>query len=272
MNENASDGNASDHWGRFIHDLKYALGPKGPYHSPYDNVLVTASSFVAQREGKPEADEIEALLFPAFQQVKLRGTGDPALKEGTVKGFVEGYLRHKSSNKVAGGHGSRGGERQSPSNTGPSLSTTEITTPTILICGHMSRDSRCGVLGPLLRDEFAAQLERKGFQVHTEGFDAGGDKVNDPTKASINIGLISHIGGHRWAGNVIMYIPPSYIPPALATNSMQPSPLSGTGLWYGRVAPQHVHGILDQTLLKGNIIRELFRGVVGDAGRGVMRL
>ena len=30
--------------------------------------------------------------------------------------------------------------------------------------------------------------------------------------------------------------------------------------WYGRVEPRHVEGIVEQTLLRGEIIGELFRG------------
>ena len=274
----AGEGAAS--WGRFIHDLKHALGPKGAYHSPYDNVLVTASSFSARRHRQPEVGEIEALLFPAFRRVSLRGNRDPGIEEGTVRDFVQGFVRHKSSKEVGNGHRDGNADEllTSPPSTASSLSTTAITTPTVLICSHMSRDSRCGILGPLLRDEFAAQLAQKGFQVHNEEFDVGGNTTDDPPEPAVNIGLISHVGGHRWAGNVILYVPPNYVPPPLTTSPDQPplpttaSPLSGTGIWYGRVAPQHVQGILEETLLRGNIIRELFRGVVGDGGRGVMRL
>jgi len=75
------------------------------------------------------------------------------------------------------------------------------------------------------------------------------------------VGLISHIGGHKWAGNVIVYIPPSF----------SSNPLAGKGIWYGRVGPEHVEGIVGKTILDGKVIKELFRGGI-DQDRGIIRL
>lgn len=38
------------------------------------------------------------------------------------------------------------------------------------------------------------------------------------------------------------------------------SPLAGMGIWYGRVEPRHVMMILEETVKKGNIVGELWRG------------
>ena len=46
------------------------------------------------------------------------------------------------------------------------------------------------------------------------------------------------------------------------TKSSEISKLSGTGIWYGRVEPRHVQGILDATVMRGMVIEELFRGGV----------
>ena len=82
------------------------------------------------------------------------------------------------------------------------------------------------------------------------------------------VGLISHIGGHKFAGNVIVYIPPglkSY------DDSDVPHPLAGHGIWYGRVEPKHVEGIVQETIKKGNVIKELFRGGIKQGGE-ILRL
>lgn len=73
--------------------------------------------------------------------------------------------------------------------------------------------------------------------------------------------MISHIGGHKWAGNVILYIPPSWKGHALA----------GKGVWYGRVEPGSVEGIVEKTVVGGTVIADLFRGGI-DAERNVLRL
>lgn len=75
------------------------------------------------------------------------------------------------------------------------------------------------------------------------------------------VGLISHIGGHKFAGNVIVYIPPSFTA----------NPLRGKGIWYGRVEPANVEGIVQKTVVEGKVIKELFRGGVGQDGE-ILRL
>lgn len=99
----------------------------------------------------------------------------------------------------------------------------------ILICGHTQRDIRCGALAPILKEEFQKVLEREGLC------------------KEVDVGLISHIGGHAYAGNVI-YFPRN-------CNHLKP-------VWYGRVFPENVQGIVKETVMGGRIIKELFRGQI----------
>lgn len=117
-----------------------------------------------------------------------------------------------------------------------------ITKPTILICGHGGRDQRCGILGPILQSSFRSELQRRGIEA--------------------DVAQISHIGGHKFAGNVIMYIPPS----------MTDNALSGTGIWYGRVAPENVEGLVDQTLIQGRVVLDLLRGGITSSGGNIGRM
>lgn len=128
--------------------------------------------------------------------------------------------------------------------------------PSILICGHGSRDGRCGALGPLLQTAFQAHVERL---VTESGLSLGqaGTQFGFPRS---KIGMVSHIGGHKWAGNVILYFPPGH-----RSQSGGPSPLAAKGVWYGRVEPKHVEGIVSETLQQGHVIEELLRGVHGAA-------
>jgi hypothetical protein len=57
----------------------------------------------------------------------------------------------------------------------------------VFICTHLKRDKRCGVIGPMLMDEFQRVLEEKGL---------------DQGKVLVMGG--SHWGGHKFAGNVIV--------------------------------------------------------------------
>ncbi|KAL8898728.1 MAG: hypothetical protein Q9192_001927 [Flavoplaca navasiana] len=119
-----------------------------------------------------------------------------------------------------------------------------ITRPVILICSHGSRDRRCGILGPLLYHEFETDAQRKGIE--------------------IEVATISHVGGHAFAGNIIVYVPPDYRMDDEHSKEREGniSPIAGMGIWYGRVEPRHVQGILDKTIKKGNILGELWRGAL----------
>jgi len=52
---------------------------------------------------------------------------------------------------------------------------------------------------------------------------------------------ISHIGGHKYAGNLIIY---------------------PGGHWYGRVTTCHVESIMDNHLNKGIVLKPLLRGQI----------
>ena len=109
-----------------------------------------------------------------------------------------------------------------------------IREPVVLICGHGARDDRCGIMGPLLQKQFEHCLAEQSV--------------------SAVVGQITHIGGHKFAGNAILYIPPSF-----------GHQLAGRSIWYGRVEPRHVEGIIRETITGGRVIEELYRGSMAGA-------
>lgn len=134
----------------------------------------------------------------------------------------------------------------------------------VLICGHGGRDERCGKMGPILAAEFEDKLARQNIPVISEApphETVRPDYSIQGYQPAARIGQISHIGGHKWAGNVIVYIPPSF----------KSNPLAGCGIWYGRVEPQHVEGIVGKTLIDGKVIKPLFRGGIREGGE-ILRL
>lgn len=145
----------------------------------------------------------------------------------------------------------------------------------VLICGHGGRDQRCGIIGPVLRSEFQEKLSAKDIDVHTGPVQIAAEEevvqiegISQPENAKIGarIGLISHIGGHKFAGNVIIYIPPN-----MKTVTGEKHPLAGHGIWYGRIEPKHVEGIVQQTILEGNVVEDKFRGGI-DPQRRILRI
>ncbi|KAM1323546.1 hypothetical protein ACFX2H_044508 [Malus domestica] len=101
----------------------------------------------------------------------------------------------------------------------------------VFVCAHGSRDKRCGVCGPVLIDKFKEEAELRGLT------------------NQVFVTACSHIGGHKYAGNLIVYSPGS--------------DGSITGHWYGYVTPEDVPELLDQHIGKGEIIERLWRSQMG---------
>ena len=55
----------------------------------------------------------------------------------------------------------------------------------VFVCSHGSRDKRCGVCGPELIKQFREEINKCGLQ--------------------ISVNACSHVGGHKYAGNVIIF-------------------------------------------------------------------
>lgn len=87
----------------------------------------------------------------------------------------------------------------------------------LLICGHNQRDVRCGVMSK----ELITNMKSK-----------------DP------VGLISHIGGHKFAGNIVLYSQKEH-----ETNSY----------WFRHISPLVADTVLEEAK-KGNMVTEFYRG------------
>ena len=113
-------------------------------------------------------------------------------------------------------------------------------------------------MGPLLEAEFRRALTDEGVNCFPAEDGSAPNEAGSDHKLDARVALTSHIGGHKWAGNVIVYIPPNFKPGGLQSTVL--SKLAGRGIWYGRVEPKHVEGIVKETILGGKVIKEFFRG------------
>lgn len=59
----------------------------------------------------------------------------------------------------------------------------------VFVCCHGSRDKRCGVCGPALITRFKEEIEGQGLD------------------GQVAVSACSHVGGHKYAGNVIIFSP-----------------------------------------------------------------
>lgn len=221
--------------GDFVKGLKSVIGKGAPGFDPFTNVLITASSL--PKSSTPNTTT--ALLFPSFKRISaIPHTG------ASLSDFATAYLKARCLHPMHDGLSAEQKTQLLRDETRAALlpPAEDITKPTILICGHGGRDQRCGVLGPLLQSSFRRELQRRG--IHAD------------------VGLISHIGGHKYAGNIIVYVPPS-----MAGNA-----LKGSGVWYGRVGPEQAEGIVEETLVNGRVITDLLRGGVTQDGGNIGRI
>jgi hypothetical protein len=227
--EDAHEDLCTKPWGDFISHIKTAFGRNGPYHSDSANVLVTASSLPSPPQRR------SLLLFPAHEEISIPAPS-PDFEADPALDALLPYLAARSTE----------------TNESLQIQRTPLTHPTILICSHNSRDSRCGILGPLLHAEFERHLSSR-----------------PSPRSGIRTAMVSHVGGHKWAGNVIIYIPLRWpLKDGGDTSGEQAlSSLVGKAVWYGRVEPRHVEGIIKETVYGGKVIGELCRGVVDRDGR-----
>ncbi|KAF2836901.1 sucrose cleavage family protein [Patellaria atrata CBS 101060] len=239
--------------GELAREMKKLLGRGGPHSDPYHNVMITNSSFPLSEPFEPADTTVaSAFLFPSFRYVPCIPLQGESIRN-FVKGFVLPTELHPSYDAVSEEQRAPLLRQQSLQDEFEPMSVNQIV---VLICGHGGRDLRCGVMGPLLHDEFEEKLKQQDIQV---AYDES--SMEDYQAISARVGLISHIGGHKYAGNVIIYIPPSY----------NDHPLAGKGIWYGRVSPEHVEGIVRTTIIEGKVIKEFFRGGINNDG-SILRL
>jgi len=147
----------------------------------------------------------------------------------------------------------------------------------VLICSHGKRDKRCGVTARYLVKAFESGLRRRDIyrsfddtRTEAQGGVKGGGTV---------IGTLSHVGGHKFAGNVIIYRRRTRsmeelhekLKNVLLTNAENPEDadkvsetvkddVQAEGIWLGRVEPKHVEAIIEEVILKGKVFKELYRG------------
>jgi hypothetical protein len=137
----------------------------------------------------------------------------------------------------------------------------------ILLCSQKTRDARCGQSAPLLRREFERHLRPLGLY----------RDVHDTRPGGVGIYFISHVGGHKYSANVMVYRRKGIerlaglfagLGLASGTGSGTSTPVSlGTdvnetenegavqAIWLARVRPEDCEGIVKFTVLQGKVVK-----------------
>lgn len=97
----------------------------------------------------------------------------------------------------------------------------------VLLCSHRRRDARCGITAPLIKRELERHLRLLGLDRDADDSRPGG----------CGIYFVSHVGGHKFAANVLVY----------RKKEQQM-------IWLARVKPEHCEGLVKYTLLEGKVV------------------
>ncbi|RAH39631.1 sucrase/ferredoxin-like domain-containing protein [Aspergillus brunneoviolaceus CBS 621.78] len=212
---------------------------------------------------EPGQQPTTVLCLPSFT---LIDHVTPALAPDLINYFVS---RGPTTTTPLTGTGTSTGT--STSTTAPDLEETDLSALTplrarpcphsaiILLCSHRTRDARCGQSAPLLRKEFERHLRHLNLY----------RDLDDERPGGVGIYFINHVGGHKYAANVIVYRrresgwngssagtgAPGATADAAAEGAAQ-------GIWLARVKPQDCENIIRYTVLQGKVVKpaEQLRG------------
>ncbi|KAL2828292.1 Sucrase/ferredoxin-like-domain-containing protein [Aspergillus cavernicola] len=261
------DDGKGQSWGEVVRGVKGLMGRGGLYADPFNNVMITNSSLSPSSTAVSSSGVASAFLFPSFKyfpSVPIHAS-DSSKTSADLSTFVQAFLL---PTKLSPMTETLPEPRHSDLLRKPELAAKFDAvdlrhSPVILICGHGGRDMRCGVMAPILEEQFRKVLKSKGIVTPAN---TNSSDIDRPGHA--HIGLISHIGGHKYAGNVIIYIPKSM---KYGDDSSARHPLAGKGIWYGRIEPKHVEGVVENTILGGKVVSDHFRGGIDHDG-SILRL
>lgn len=126
----------------------------------------------------------------------------------------------------------------------------------ILLCSQRTRDARCGQSAPLLRREFERHLRPLGLY----------RDLHDERPGGVGIYFISHVGGHKYSANVMIYR--RHGRAVEGQGQAQSGVTEGDGveagnvggeasqcIWLARVRPEDCEGIVKFTVLQGKVVK-----------------
>lgn len=187
------------------------------------------------------------LLLPSFTVVE---NVTPQLAPELIENFVN--PSPTTTTPLVGPPSDQNGNEESDSI--PHPSTTSITLKShpcphaavILLCSQRTRDARCGQSAPLLRKEFERHLRPLGLY----------RDMDDSRPGGVGIYFISHVGGHKYSANVIVYRRRDF-EWYKKENKTQDDEQEGAaqGIWLARVKPEECENIIKYTVLQGKVLK-----------------
>jgi len=114
----------------------------------------------------------------------------------------------------------------------------------ILLCSQATRDARCGQSAPLLKRELERHLRPLGLY----------RDVDDHRPGGVGILFISHVGGHKYSANVMIYRRNDNSNTIVNQDGENDGGASQC-IWLARVKPEDCEGIVKYTVLQGKVVK-----------------
>lgn len=127
----------------------------------------------------------------------------------------------------------------------------------ILLCSQRTRDARCGQSAPLLRKELERHLRPLGLF----------RDLDDDRPGGVGVYFISHVGGHKYSANLMIYRRPDAFGLDLVergklggevcplpSNSINQEEGASQCIWLARIRPEDCEGIIKFTVLQGKVV------------------
>jgi (2Fe-2S) ferredoxin len=115
----------------------------------------------------------------------------------------------------------------------------------ILMCSQKTRDARCGQSAPLLRKEFERILRPMGLY----------RDIHDDRPGGVGIYFISHVGGHKYSANVMIYRRQGQKRNGEDVDGQKLQDEAVQLIWLARVRPEDCENIVRYTILQGKVVK-----------------
>lgn len=228
-------------------------------------LMLSASNMPTPHDTTDYSEPTTALLLPAFTLVHN-------IQPSNVPQFINDIVNHAPTTTSPLQATSMPMALPSPEGSNaPALSLQACPhSAVILMCSQKTRDARCGQSAPLLRKELERHLRPLGLY----------RDMHDERPGGVGIYFISHVGGHKYSANVMVYRRPNAFGQDDVTEQVsdegekqQSGPEVGAaqGIWLARVKPEDCENLVRYTVLKGKVVKPetQLRGGF-DRSRGVM--
>ncbi|EKD20418.1 uncharacterized protein L3040_004295 [Drepanopeziza brunnea f. sp. 'multigermtubi'] len=245
-------------WVRDVADekgsLMEAIGTKASVKISNGKLMLSASNIPTPNHSCDYAEPTTVLLLPAFLIIEN-------VHPKSVDTLISDYINKAPTNTTPLGPFSIPAPLQDPLPTAEQI--TSRPSPhraLILLCSQKTRDARCGQSAPLLRKELERHLRVCGLY----------RDLDDERPGGVGIYFISHVGGHKYSANVMIYrkadafgldkvergkLAGEVCPPPSKPAIDEVQEGAAQCIWIARVRPEDCEGIVKYTVLQGKLIK-----------------